>query len=103
VLVQYSQKECQPVFISNNWLSHGFPGAQSKKGEVPPFANPDKGDFHISGDAAELIDKGMSIPKEILDMTALKPFQYKAPVNLEVRPVKGMLDLGAYEYFHQQL
>ena len=51
VLVTHSKKITQPkpVPISDNWLSHGYPGSSAEKGENPPFSDPTKGDYSLKG------------------------------------------------------
>ena len=87
----------QPTFISNNWLSHGFPDSTAIKETIPPFSAPQRGDYHLTGAATAFIKKGCIIPPSILQIIGTRLLEYKSPLNTEKRAVTNKPDLGAYE------
>ena len=68
VIYQHIQKLTAPppVFVARNWLSYGFPGSAAQKGEVPPFNDPEKGDYTIKGGREAFTGPLMKLPGELL-------------------------------------
>jgi hypothetical protein len=101
------------VLAACNWLSAGFAGAGVdtakncvSRGEAPPFAGPEKGDYRLAKPAKGIVNAGMPLndialppvpgaPKN--EATPPLSWQYVPPADKQKRAQDGRPDLGAYE------
>ena len=81
---------------SNNWVPTGHRGDDSLQNSVvgtdPRLVNLSTNDYHLQATSA-CIDSGADPGGNLRPV-----YQYVHPCNRELRPVQGILDIGAYEY-----